>query len=792
MTVAETHQNDATAFVRKPVSAALGVLIGTYLLLGAVYSASLPILEAPDEMWHYAYVRYLIKERRLPPWDIDSAVGQESSQPPLYYAAAALATARIDASSPEAFLDRNPHWGYASAGTVNDNKNIFFHDSEGAEAFPWRDTALAVHIARLVNLVFGALTVVFSYLLSQEVFQERPTLLVSATALVAFSPQFLFISSAINNDAAASAFCTMALWLLVRGFRRGYPPRGVVMLGGAAGLAALCKVSALALVPFVIAVIGFRMWLIGDQPGQATTAESDGWREGRFTWFVVSCSLFMALVLTVSGWWYVRNAVLYGDPFGLGTHLETWWAHEQPLSPAQIWAQLPNIELSFWAAFGWGNVHLPRVFYVVVRVAARLALLGLLIWVLREWRAGERPGSRAWSLALLALWVGAVFVALVRWMQLVEAALGRLLFPAIGAIAVLITWGLNRLSSYSLLMLPHAANVVRRVSSVMPAVLAGGLICAAAASPFLVIRPAYGRPPLLSNQEIISRTDPIDIRFGDSIRLVGFDLRPKSTDPGGKVSTTLCWKALAPTTENYAYFVHFLGPNDSIVGARDTHPGLGRFPTSQWTPGDSFCDVVRVPVTEGAPAPAVYDVEIGWYEPETGKRLPARRPDGSPIELVTVGKIEIVPGAPPAVAAPNPVTADLGGRVRLLGYAIDDRGSQVTPGQAVYITLYWQARSPLTADYTVFVHLADPFSSPRVQDDGQPRDGSYPTSYWDVGQVVTDTHTLMVPNDLPPGQYLVIVGMYLLETGERLPAFDAEGERFAADGVPLTEIEVLP
>jgi hypothetical protein len=820
MRARETDQSIIQTFVRKlsnlrmPSTSALTLLIVAYLLLAAVYSISVPILEAPDEMWHYAYVRYLVRERQLPPWDTESPVGQESSQPPLYYATAALATAWTDASSAESFLDRNPHWGYPSAGRVNDNKNMFFHQREGAEAFPWRDTALAVHVARLVNLVFGALTVAFTHLLAREVFQEQPSLAALATGWVALNPQFLFISSAVNNDAAISAFSTMALWLLVRGLRRGCKLRGIVVLGGAVGLATLSKVSALALVPFSILAIGLRTWLIDDLKG-AAPADGGDRRARRLTRFVVRCSLFVALVLAVSGWWYGRNTVLYGDPFGLGTHLETWWAHEEPLSPAQIWAQLPSIELSFWAAFGWGNVHLPRVFYILVRLLARLALVGLLTWVVRAWRAGARPGPRAWSLALLALWVLVVFVALLRWMQLVEAALGRLLFPAIGAIAVLMTWGLDRLSCYILHRevvhrpLLRAAGAGRSVLCSGLVVLGVGLLCvatAAVASPFVAIRPAYARPPLLSDAEVVSRTTPTNIRFGDTVRLIGSSLEPRtappttspqSASPGEEICVTLCWKAVAATEENYAYFAHLLGPNESIVGARDTHPGLGRFPTSQWTPGDAFCDVVRVPVAEWAPTPAIYDVEIGWYNPETGDRLPAHGADGSSIELVTLGKIEIVPEEQPAVEPPNRVHANLrrdahNAAATLLGYEIDGGDTEVTAGQTIDVTLYWQAQSSLTEDYTVFVHLADPSSSPHAQDDGQPRDGTYPTSYWDAGEVVTDTHTLLVPNDLPRGRYPLVAGMYLLETGERLPAFNTEGERLTADAVPLTEVEVLP
>lgn len=775
-----------------PKGLVLGAVLLTYLVLGVVYSISLPVLEAPDEMWHYSYVRHLTVERRLPPWNTESPAGQESSQPPLYYATAALATGWIDASPPGELLDRNPYWGYPAAGTVNDNKNMFFHRGTGSEGFPWQGAAHVVHVARLVNLAFGALTVGVTYLLAREIFLERLGAVVAATAVVAFNPQFLFISSAVNNDAAASAFSTLALWLLVRGLRYGYTSRCLMILGGAVGLAALSKVSALALAPLTILVVGFRTWFLADRLDEVKIGAPAARRDQRFMWFLVRCCLFLAPVLAVSGWWYVRNAILYGDPFGLGTHLETWWAHEEPLSPAQIWAQLPNVELSLWAAFGWGNVHLPPVFYFMVRAAVRLAWLGLLVSAAGVWRDRRPLSSRGWSVVLLALWVVIVFVALLRWMQLVEAALGRLLFPAIGAIAALITLGLTELAAYASNLVSLASDAAQRVSYTILSLFTGGLLCAAAVSPFTAIKPAYAKPPLLSDAEVAGRTDPISVHFGDGIRLVGYRVQARSVTPGGKTGVTLCWEATAPMSRNYAYFVHFLGPNESIVGARDTHPGLGKFPTSQWARGDTFCDVVQVPVTEAASAPGVYDVEIGWYDPGTGDRLPAQGAGGVPMELVTLEKIKVASGEQGTLQAANRVDADLGGQVTLLGYEMEASNSQIARGQTIDVTLYWEAQSRLTEDYTVFVHLVAPSGLPHAQHDGRPCNDTYPTSFWDVGEVVLDTHALRVPNDLAPGDYSLVAGMYVLETGARLPAFNGQGDRLPDDAVPLTTIKVQP
>ncbi len=772
-------------------AALVGFLLA-YLFLGIVYSVSSPILEAPDEMWHYSYVRHLTTEHALPQWDAESPAAQESSQPPLYYTVAALATDWIDASRLEDLPDRNPHWGYPAAGTVNDNKNMFFHRRLGVAAFPWQGATLVVHLARLANLSFGALTVGATYLLAKEVFPKRPIAAAAATGIVAFNPQFLFVSSAVNNDATVSAFCTAALWLLMRGLRHGYTTQRVAALGGVAGLATLSKVSALALLPFAIVCIGVRTWLMSASVNQASTDEVGNQQGHRSTKFLVHCSLFLVLVLVISGWWYIRNAVLYGDALGVETHLETWWAHEEPVSLATIWTQLANVEVSFWGAFGWGNVHLPPAFYIVLRVAVRLALAGLLMWGGQAWRARRQPSSRAWSLALLFLWVLMVFVALLSWMQLVEAALGRLLFPAIGGIAVLMTWGLDRLTSYAVSMSKRASPVAQHAPQVILVLLVGSLLCAAAASPFATIRPAYAKPPLLSAAEVESLTQPISIQFGDGIRLIGYDVQVERAMPGEEISVTLCWEASEAMRENYAYFVHLVGQNDRVIGARDTHPGLGRFPTSHWAPGDIFCDVVRVPVGEPASGPAVYTIETGWYRPETGARLSARAASGAATESVALGRVKVAAGDEATFNVPNPVEASLGDQILLLGYRVDTEDSEISPGQTVDVTLYWKAQSRPRADYTVFVHLGAPFAPPTAQDDGQPRGGTYPTSFWDAGEVVIDTHTIRLPDSLAAGDYPLVAGMYLFETGGRLPAFDARGKRFPGDAIPLTTLRVGP
>lgn len=120
--------------------------------------------------------------------------------------------------------------------------------------------------------------------------------------------------------------------------------------------------------------------------------------------------------------------------------------------------------------------------------------------------------------------------------------------------------------------------------------------------------------------------------------------------------------------------------------------------------------------------------------------------------------------------------AVLGDMIYLLGYS-DARGMQLTPGGQYAVTLFWRAEARQTVDYTVFVHLRDATGDTVAQHDGQPLDGDYPTSRWRPGEMVIDPHWIMLPSRLPAGEYTVWVGMYRLDTMERLPVReDTSGE----------------
>ncbi len=145
--------------------------------------------------------------------------------------------------------------------------------------------------------------------------------------------------------------------------------------------------------------------------------------------------------------------------------------------------------------------------------------------------------------------------------------------------------------------------------------------------------------------------------------------------------------------------------------------------------------------------------------------------------------------AVPAEAEPeHALEVHLGDRRRFLGH--DLRSTEVAPGDRVPLVLYWQAVEASEDDLSIFLHLMGPSGELIWQDDGAAAHGTRPTWSWEIGEVVVDPHTLMLPRDLPEGDYRLVTGLYNWQTGERLPATTPGGEGLADDQIAVATLVV--
>lgn len=714
-------------------AAHIRTILLAFVVLGAAYCLATPIFEKPDEMAHFAYVKRLVDGLGYPDTPLviaDDTPAQESSQPPLYYTTAAFAMRALapDTSDLHTRLTHNPTYPYLAREARNDNKNVFVHTS--LDVFPYQSTARAVQVVRLVSLLFGAVTVYATYRLALEIFAGQRGVALLSASFVAFLPQFLFISGAASNDSTAAALCTLALWGAVRVMRRGFTWRRATALGFALGLAVLSKASAIGLWPIIL--IAISVW------------RTDQWP--KFISRVFWSSGVLIIALLIAGPWLIRSALVFGDVLGTSTHMAMPWARTEWLPLTTVLSQLPGALNTWWLAFGWGDIVAEPGVYWVLDALAIAGLGGAVYWFV----AARHQRFERWGVMMLAAWLAVIVIGFIRWNQLLDAALGRLLFPAISTAAILIALGWRTL--------------LRRWA-VLPAL---GLFTLSIVALPLWLMPAYAQPALVSNSQLSKQPgQSIDVRYGDVARLLRIDLpRDRWPQPGDEPAMRLCWQPLRQDDRPLLVLVQIIGVEDRVVATRRTLPGLGSYPTSAWQPGAIFCDVVHVLLHEDAPAPGVYQVEVSIIDEHTRERLPAFAPDGTQLTTNFVDQIKI---APPVYITPpiaKPLNHHLDDQIALIGYDLDR--SVVKPGESVRLRLYWQALQRPVTDYTVFAQVRAAANQILAQKDSPPQAGAYPTSFWDAGEVVIDDRIIEIPANARAGKFPIKVGMYVPADQSRL------------------------
>jgi 4-amino-4-deoxy-L-arabinose transferase-like glycosyltransferase len=719
----------------------IATILVIFLLLAVTGSVINPLHEATDELRHYRFVQHINQLQRLPvQGELPCQV--QGHHPPLFYALGALATFWIDTGRDVCYSPPgNPFWQYRYWEVGRDNKNLYLHGAE--EAFPWSGEALAAHLVRFLNILFGMGTVLLTWWLARLIWPDRPYLALGSVAFVAFNPMFVYLSGAINNDVIAAFMGTavlLACVLLVK-LPAGLSRKWGIVLGGLYALALLSK--------FNLAVCGVLI-------GVAVTWVA--WRKQQWRLWLEVALLAGVVTAVLAGWWFGRNQLLYGEPTGFEKVTEIWGVR----NPAESWGlalhELPYTWTSLWGRFGYGQIPLPEWIYTGLRWLVGIGLLGLVVpFIRRQWaelRAARMP------LFLLILDVVLFFAVLFNYLLLSPAgAMGRFFFPALPALAVLTFygwsqwgdwilgyWDIGILDNTSISQYPNIPNSFAWLMNGMMALLT-------AVSLLFFLRQAYARPP-----EWVAGTavpNPTNAQFDTLAILRGYELSRDTLRPGDELTVKLYWEVTGKPPGDYLLFTHLIDENGLMVAQRDTHPGLGNFPTGQWQPGVRFVDTIRLHMPETMYAPGQANLSIGLYAPDA-YRLGITAADGTGLgDALTLGTIEL---QPLAGEMPNPLNQNFNDKLRLVGYEYN--GRTFHPGDVLAVTLYWQALAQLESDYEVEVWLCDEpcerWMSPRVTatDPLNP-----PSSTWATGQTISQTVLLSLGTDLPPGPYLIHVAL---------------------------------
>lgn len=547
-----------------------------FVLLALFYNWQVPLGEGPDEAGHFRYVLFLSREGRLPVQHADgsSDVPGEGHQPPLAYLLALPAVAWLPPEQREVQLRADPNFIWSGG----EGPAAFMRGSQ--EYFPWPAPVLGWRLARAVSALLGALTALCVWGAARAIF--GPTVALLAALLVALNPQFLFTSALVTNDALLTTLSAALLWLVVA--VRG--PWAMAAGGGLLlGLALITKLSALLLAPLLA-------WAL--------------WRVAAGNWRALAgyAALAGGIVLLLAGWWYVRNWLLYGDPLGLAVfRAEFTTAAFNWRDPAAWLAAGWQLLRSFWAFFGWLSVAPPPA---ITWFYAGITALGLIGWLRRPvlW-LNVRPAQAAFALFLLP-WLALIWIMAFAFTAGLVAWQGRLIFPALPAIAILLAHGL----------LAWFAN--DRLARSLIVAFGTILLALAIYLPPAVIAPAYEwrtLPPQVARQRI---AEPLEVRYRRSwergLELHGWRQAGEFA-PGAVFRPVFYWHPLEPIPDDWTVFVHIIDGAGRIVAESNERPQAGAMPTPQWTPGDWIEDPHQILLPPDLPT-GRYDLIVGLYLPQ--------------------------------------------------------------------------------------------------------------------------------------------------------------------------------
>ena len=98
------------------------------------------------------------------------------------------------------------------------------------------------------------------------------------------------------------------------------------------------------------------------------------------------------------------------------------------------------------------------------------------------------------------------------------------------------------------------------------------------------------------------------------------------------------------------------------------------------------------------------------------------------------------------------------------------------PGKPLRLAFDWRVSEQVNDSVVVFAHLICDGGQLVAQRDAVPGNGMFPVESWEPGEVVRDQFALLLPPELPPGEYEVRVGIYNSTSGQRYRSAGEGGE----------------
>lgn len=269
--------------------------------------------------------------------------------------------------------------------------------------------------------------------------------------------------------------------------------------------------------------------------------------------------------------------------------------------------------------------------------------------------------------------------------------------------------------------------------------------------------------------------------WAGNLRLAQYEFEPAAVEAGQPARLALAWELLDYTGLQEKMFLQVVDSRGRPVGQQELAPISRKM--YRWREEAVVLEQHLLPLEPGRQA-GLYFVRLGFFEPETGRRLAVVEPEsGRPLgDEFIAGPLYVRAGPADPTQPERLLRASLDHKFELLGYSLQPAEA----GAATTVSLYWQVSAAVQTDYTVFVQWLDPQNKVLAQVDAQPLPNLYPTSRWLPGEIISDRFVLPAPPEqLAVGR--LVTGMYDLASGTRLPVYDSRGQPLADGLIDLAE-----
>ncbi|HLY25163.1 MAG TPA: hypothetical protein VKQ72_02410, partial [Aggregatilineales bacterium] len=283
-------------------------------------------------------------------------------------------------------------------------------------------------------------------------------------------------------------------------------------------------------------------------------------------------------------------------------------------------------------------------------------------------------------------------------------------------------------------------------------------------------------PGLFAPRQVID--SPLQATFANEIDLKGYSIRDQNLTPGTVVFVTLYWQARVTPSRDYETFAQVWNDNKQALAETNDFPYGGAYRTRIWQPGEIVATHHWLQLPNSLP-PARYTLAVGLSPLLTAQRIPVQGASADPsLQVVLSPDLRVplppaIPGTPPAQPTRFGDSFAVAGLTASVdSTALPASGAwQAKPGQTLSFDLTWKALKRPSLDYSVFIHLSAAADTPPVAQADSVMGDTYPPGAWRSGDLVAQRLSVKVPDNLVPGTYQWLLGVYYWQDGKRLPLF---------------------